>query len=521
MTKKKKIKKQVIFKNGVLVPEKFVTKEILKDFEHRIINYYGGGEKNIDWDYYDPDESDLVIKGYKYMPAKKAYLFYSGRRDLLNKNFGDFDVIDKRVKVPWSKWSTEHIKLRKHFRLKESQVEMVDQWMHKKHGIIRAAARSGKTVIMSYIVQKMKQKTLILANQRELLVQWQKEFSTVVTNCEDVRTEKHPVIGIMRKWSDIDKYDIVLTTWQIWNTNKAKLRKYRNAFGLIFVDEIHRCNADCPKNVISQFNARYKGGVTATVERKDGRHYYMDFIVGPVTAEVETEQMKCKICRVKTNLPIKICQWTYYINRLCNSPERNKMIIKLCYRLAKQGRYVVVGSDRTNHIKKLVKRLKKLGVKAAGFYSNVKDRATLLEKAKAKKIQVFVANRSMLTGINVPCWDVYMNILPLNNPPTYYQQFSRIRTPMKGKPTPIIYDFVEDDGPSMGLFNKRAEQYKQEGFKFIPTINGDLKIDEEKIEEQANLSHWKRRMSIRKKAKPFFNAPTAHKDGVSIAALFK
>lgn len=514
------MKKQVIFKNGVLVSEKFVTEKILKDFEHRIINYYGGGEKNIDPEYYDPDESDLVVKGYKYMPAKRAYLFYSGRRDLLNKHFHNFDIVDKRVKVPWSNWSTEHIQLRKNFRLKESQVTLVNDWLHKKYGIIKAAARTGKTVVMSYLVQKLKQKTLILANQRELLVQWKKEFSTVVTNCEEVATEKHPVIGILKKWSDIDKYDIVLSTWQIWNSNKAKLRKYRNSFGLILIDEIHRCNADCPKNVISEFNAKYKGGVTATVERKDGRHFYMDFIIGPVTAEVNTEQMKCKVCKVKTELPIKMCQWTFYINRLCNSPERNKMIIKLTRRLAKQGRFIVIGSDRTEHIKMLVKRLKKIGIKAAGFYSNVKGRAELLEKAKAGKIQVFVANRSMLTGINVPRWDIYLNILPIQNEPTYYQQFSRIRTPMQGKPMPVIYDFVDDNGPSMGMFNFRCKQYTKEGFKFIPSITGDLKINEEKLEEKANQSHWQRRLASRSNAKPFFNAPTAHKDGVSIASLF-
>jgi superfamily II DNA or RNA helicase len=405
--------------------------------------------------------------------------------------------------------------------LKESQVEMVNQWMKKKYGIIKAVARSGKTVIMAYIVQKLKQKTLIIANQRELLVQWKKEFSNVVTNCGTVATEKHPVVGIMKKWSDIDKYDIVLSTWQIWNRNPKKIHKYRNSFGLIFVDEIHRCNADCPKNVISQFNCRYKGGVTATVERKDGRQYYMDFIVGPVTASVETEQMKCKVCQVKTGLPIQMCMWTYYINRLCKSPERNKMIIKLAYRLSKQGRYIVIGSDRTNHIKMLTRRLKKIGVKAAAFYSGCKDRNDILDRAKQGKIQVFVANRSMLTGINVPIWDCFMNVLPINNEPTYYQQFSRIRTPMKGKPMPIIYDFVDDNGVSIGLFQKRCKQYKSEGFLFIPSINGDLKLDEAREEEKASLSHWQRRLGARKKAKPFFNGPTAHRDGVAVSSIFQ
>lgn len=515
------MKKPLVFSNGLYVPEKYVTKKVLKDFEHRIVNYYGGGEQNIDLDYYDPEQNDLVIKGYKYLSAKKQYMFYTGRRDLLNKHFSSFDIDDRRVKVPWSKWSTEHIKLRKGFRLKTSQVEMVDQWMKKKYGIIKAAARSGKTVLMSYIAYKLKQKTLIIANQNELLKQWEKEFSNVVTNCGDVRTEKHPVVGVMRKWSDIDKYDIVLSTWQVWNRNPRKIRKYRNTFGLLFVDEIHRCNADCPKNVISQFNCKYKGGVTATVERKDGRQYYMDFIVGPVTSTVETEQMKCKVCQVKTGLPIQMCMWTYYINRLCKSPERNKMIIKLAKRLAKKGRYIVIGSDRTNHIKEITRRLQKIGIKAEGFYSNCPDRAGLLDRAKKGKIQVFVANRSMLTGINIPCLDVYMNVLPIQNRPTYYQHYSRIRTPMQGKPTPIIYDFVDNNGPSHGMFNFRCKQYKEEGFMFIPSINGDLSIDEQKEEERASLSHWNNRLLARKKAKPFFNSTTAHRDGVAVASIFQ
>ena len=400
----------------------------------------------------------------------------------------------------------------------DKKSKVYDLMVLNTHSFVANSLVCHNTVIMGYIVAKLKLKTLILANQNELLVQWKKEFSKV-TNVDTFATKDKPVIGILKRWKDIDKYDIVLSTWQKWNRNRKKLRKYRDAFGLIFVDEIHRCNANCPKEVVANFSARYRGGVTATVERKDGKEVYMNYIIGPVTAEGTPEQMKCKVCFVKTGLPWgRFSKWVYLINGLCRNEKRNNIIVSLAVKLAKSGKHIVIGSDRTEHILKLTADINKMGVRAEAFFSK-SDRSEILKRASSGKTKVIVANRSMLTGINVPIWDTYLNILPINNEPTYYQQFSRIRTVIPEKKEALIYDLVDSTGLSMGLANKRKKQYEKEKFIYIPGINGNLERLNKSYEEQkSEYSTFAKVKSNRANVKSFF---PKRSDSVSLAAIFK
>lgn len=494
----------------------------MEDFTTTLVYYYGGGEeklKKANIDDYD-GSLDLIVKGYYYNSIKKTYNFYLGRKDLLKKYFGDLDIIDQRADVPMSKYATKYLQLKEDFSFRDGQKQVVKDWLKSKHGILKCPARFGKTICMGYIVTKLKRKTLIIANQKELLTQWEKEFREHVSNLDDIQTKKHPIIGYLKKFSDIDKYDIVLSSWQKWHRNPKKLHKYRNAFGLILIDEIHRCNADCPKDVISKFCAKYKGGVTATVERKDGRECYCDYIVGPITAEGIVPQMTCKVVPTLTQLHQPTCSsWTYLINGLCNNSARNKEIVKLAVEQAKLGKHIVIGTDRVMHCNELATMITECGVRAEAFHSK-SNRKEVLEGALKGKIKVVVAMRSMLTGINVPKWDTYFNILPIANPPSYYQQFSRIRTVIPTKKEAVIFDFIDDDGICFGAFAKRKKQYLEQEF----TISSRLylkqtPLEKTKLEHESNVNFWqKNRSNMMQNMKPFFVKPK--KDGREVANLF-
>lgn len=342
------------------------------------------------------------------------------------------------------------------------------------------------TICMGCIALKLKRKTLIIANQSELLNQWEKEFRSFVSNVADIESKKHPIIGHLKDFDrDVPKYDILLSSWQIWNVNRGKLHKYASAFGLVLCDEIHRCSAECPKDVLSQFKARYKGGVTATPERKDGREVYCEYIVGPVTAEGVVEQMKCIVVPTRTGLPPPMIKnnFTKLITRLCEHSERNLEIVDLAVDCANRGDYVVIGTDRVNHCELLAKLIEKRGVPAAAFHSKC-NRKKVMADAKSGKVRVTVAMRSMLTGINIPRWNVYFNILPISNPPSYYQMFSRVRTVIDGKNNAYIYDFIDEEGVCWGAYRKRCDQYDSEGFTYAKQLKlRELERKDSDIEE--------------------------------------
>ena len=514
--------KKAVISNVLSVPKKYVTKEITDAFTSTLVNYYGGGEDKLKEDEDYDGSLDLKVKGYYFNKVKNTYNFYTGRKDLLKKYFRDFRILDNRADVPMSDYSLSHLKIKDGFCFKSGQKEVIKEWLDKKNGIMKCGARFGKTICMGYIVTKLKRKTLIIADHIELLNQWEKEYRKFVSNIDDIESTKHPIIGHLKKWSDVDKYDIVLSSWQKWHRNPLKLHRYRNAFGLIFIDEIHKCNAECPKDVISKFTARYKGGVTATVERKDGREIYCRYIVGNVVAEGKMEQMVCKVCPTYTDIiPPSFgggpYAWSKLINSYCNNEYRNNKIVKLAKQLSEQGKYILIGTDRVNHAKLLASSLNKLGVPSEAFHGK-SDRNKILSCADSGKLKVVVAMRSMLTGINIPRWDVYFNILPISNEPTYYQQFSRIRTKIPSKKEAIIYDFIDNAGVCFGSYQKRKKQYDEQKFIYIKSIHlGEGKTGYSSIEHKQNISHWdmvKKKMNI----KPFFEKP--RKDGKEIVELF-
>ena len=506
--------------NVLSVPKKFVKKKWLKKFKTTLVNYYGGGEDKLE-NVEDYDGSlDLIVKGYYYNSIKKTYNFYLGKRELLQKYFGDLDIEDLRADVPMSKYAMKYLDLKEGFSFRDGQKQVVKDWLSVKRGILKCPARFGKTICMGYIVTKLKRKTLIIANQKELLFQWEKEFRERVSNIDDIESNKHPIIGYLKKFSDIDKYDIVLSSWQKWHRNPKKLHKYRNAFGLILIDEIHRCNAECPKDVISQFCAKYKGGVTATVERKDGREVYCEYIVGPVTAEGKTEQMSCKVVPTMTQLePPTNFNWAKLINAYCGNKKRNKEIVNLAIKQAELGKHIVIGSDRVKHCNKLAKMINKQGVTAEAFHAK-SDRKRVLKGALSGKVKVVVAMRSMLTGINIPIWDTFFNILPISNPPSYYQQFSRIRTVIPSKKEAIIFDFIDEAGVCYGAFGKRRKQYEEQGFTVQKRLYlQQTPLEKSNLEHKENVSFWERKRSnMMSNIKPFFVKPT--KDGKEVANLF-
>ena len=512
------MKKKAILSNGLHVDEKYVTSKMLKAFTHTFVNYEGGGPDKVP-DNYD-GSLDFEAPLYEFLPAKHKYVFFSGVRKLLKEQFKQFRIIDRRSTVPMRNSSLKYLNYKKSFSLKEMQKGIVKKWLSKGYGLIRAPARSGKTIIMGSLVVELKQKTLILADQIELLQQWEKEFRSKVSNVDRLEEKTgRPIIGMLKDWSDIDKYDIILSSWQKWNKNQTKIKKYKDSFGLILVDEVHKCNANCPKNVISGFTAKYKGGVTATVERKDGREIYMRYIIGPVVAEANPEQMKCKVCPVRTNIhPPSNSNWAYFITNYCKNKDRNKIIVDLTIDQVKKGKHVLIGSDRKDHVKALALMLRLNGIAAEPFYSGCPDRKGVLERAKTGKTKVVVALRSMLTGINIPLWDTFLNILPINNPPTFYQQYSRIRTIIPEKKEAILFDFIDNSGSSWGSFNKRKIEYDKQGFSYIPGLDFNGKGEKEEHNEKKVRTTWDSVKSSREKAKPFFVRPKS--DGRKIADLF-
>ena len=116
-----------------------------------------------------------------------------------------------------------------------------------------------------------------------------------------------------------------------------------------------------------------------------------------------------------------------------------------------------------------------MGVKAVGWDGRLKkkERHIPLEMSAKGEVSVIVAQRSMLTGINIPRWDTLYWIVPMNNDPNFEQEYKRICTPMPNKPRPVVRFFVDDHEVVERCYFNSADVIRRQGGEFTASAMDD------------------------------------------------
>lgn len=371
-------------------------------------------------------------------------------------------------------------------KLRKVQKKLVSDWIESGYGQLQAPPRTGKTICMCAIVCEMKLRTLILANQGELLKQWLSEFRRF-TNINDVEHMKgKELIGIAECEADFHKWPIVLSSYQKFISEKGviRLEAVKKLFGLVLVDEVHKSAAHHFSKVVGKFWAKHKGGVTATPTRKDKLDFVPRSVIGPVVSVAKSQTLTAKVAVHLTGCKPsrKYTLWVYAMLFLSKDKMRNQIFVDYALKDIDKGHHILIPVTFVAHANLLTDMLnealyKKYGKKnlAVAFHSKCGDREAILDKAKRGKYKVVVGMRSLIqAGINIPIWSCLYEIAPISNIPNHYQETQRICTPMDGKKTPLIRHFIDEQmGMSLGcfktcfrLYNNKVKEYVDLGTKY-------------------------------------------------------
>jgi superfamily II DNA or RNA helicase len=136
---------------------------------------------------------------------------------------------------------------------------------------------------------------------------------------------------------------------------------------------------------------------------------------------------------------------------------------------ARAGHYCIAVSERIKMLDSITEMLKAEGFKVAAFHNsaikNKVHREQILQDARKGDIQILIANRSMVLGLDIPRLTTFFNLTPSANPPNYYQEFSRVRTPFENKLLSYVVDFVDFHTISLGCLQSRRKVYIEHGFE--------------------------------------------------------
>jgi len=246
----------------------------------------------------------------------------------------------------------------------------------------------------------------------------------------------------------------------------------------IAVSNCHALSSDTYLKVINRMGAKYRVGITATVERKDQKHFLIFDALGDVRVDITASDLKHRITTfeytmVNTNISHKfpmrnrwtgkrkedVRDFTALLGLLVDDKERNELILENIRHYIKEGHFVLVLSDRVKHNRHLHKVITDEGYKTLLVVNN--SRGYDWDKIRRDTdLNVIFATTSMVSeGLDIPRLSALFLVCPSSNLPKLKQKLGRVRRKCEGKQTPIVVDFV-DNGVYDLKKNEMGDEHK-------------------------------------------------------------
>jgi len=363
----------------------------------------------------------------------------------------------------------EHGKLfRPRFEAQDVAVQQaVAKLREGDHGaILVAPCGQGKTVMGIEVIRQMRQRTVILVHKEFLRDQWMEELAKFLPEAS---------VGLVQEGTyDWDK-DVVLVMIQTLLSKRVYTNKFFQGVGLVVSDEAHRLGAKKWRYAITQFPAKYRLLLTATPERRDGRHVVFERHVGPNYHEMRRTGLRPRIERMELRTYMPADQYTRpsdgqvllsrVITMLSKNEVRNKKLAKVMWRALRARRQVLVLSDRLEQLdvfRDLLRPKLPSDTVITKFIggSTKKVRA---DRARAPDADLILGTFAMAQeGLNIPT----MSVLMMTTPRADVQQpVGRILRPLEGKGEPVLVDPVDVSvGICISLAGARWKQYRKLGY---------------------------------------------------------
>jgi superfamily II DNA or RNA helicase len=332
-------------------------------------------------------------------------------------------------------------------------------------GVVIAPTGSGKTTMGIEIASRLAQRCLILVKSIDLAKQWQaaiKRFTGLECG----------LIG-GGKWQEGEAFTVGLT---------QTLVKYENSldYGLVIVDECHNIPAAQAYMVINRQTAKYRLGLSATLQRRDNLEFMIHASLGPVVAEVKAAEVGSAV------LPVTVSthrhdfkgnpdSWSAFINQLEVDNERNRVLVESSIKSSLATGTAVLTAT-VSHAEKLHGLIQQHGVDALLLHGQLTKKEREQRMNEAATNQLIVGTLSLLSeGIDWPHIGTIVFAAPVSasvdkatpSATRLIQSIGRARRPHSGKSRAFVMDIIDTHPFGLAAYKKRFEIYQQQGFEVL------------------------------------------------------
>ena len=364
------------------------------------------------------------------------------------------------------------------------QKRAIDYMLIHNNGILQLAPGVGKTVISIYLIADRRKKSIILVHRDTLAEQWKDRFIEF-TNLKDDDVARLSSTTFV---DDFKKPIIISTTQTFISLLKRKREEFLVALndakiGVFIADEVHTSvGAPTFSECSIHIPAKCTYGLSATPYRFDGNGDIIEYHLGPVYADEDTEgTMDARVTVLLLNYDIdtpvrtKYIRWggefqrSRYLNMITKSKPFQEAIRGLLMKL-KDNRNLLCMLERIKLIDQLYDWLPSDSKsKFCGSAQNdqLHFKSTFATPGKCRD------------GVDAPHKDCVIMTSPISN---VEQLTGRVVREKEGKQTPIIIDMVDYGCRDMSrTFYSRKNFYEKKEWpvQYLVFANNELKPTDE------------------------------------------
>ena len=391
---------------------------------------------------YNPTDPPLVIKNMARIKTGLVSIPV-GRTDLIPQ---DYEVVDKRevIKADFPEFK---------FDLRESQKAVYDEL--NDNAIINAWVSWGKTFTGLAIAGKLGLKTLVVTHTVPLRNQWAKEV-------EKVYGFKPSIIG---SGSFDTSGPVVIGNTQTLYRNISEIR---HIFGTVILDEMHHVSSPTFSKIIDTNYARYKIGLSGTIERKDGKHvvfrdYFGHNVFKPPKENFMAPSVHILHSEVRFMDGAKI-PWANRVTALGNNEEYRHTVALTAAAYAAKGHKVLVVSDRVHFLKACAELAGEDAICVTGEVSH-EDREKYMSEIRDGKKKILFGTQAIFSeGISLNNLSCLILGTPINNEPLLTQLIGRVIRKEENKRDPVIVDIHLKGNTARKQASNRMGHYMKQGY---------------------------------------------------------
>ena len=373
------------------------------------------------------------------------------------------------------------------------QKEALQAWkQQQRQGVVVLPTAAGKTYLAQLAIECTPRTTLIVVPTLDLMHQWYAQIEVAFPNVE---------VGLLGGGSR-DRTPILIATYHSAAIHAEKLG---SKYALLIFDECHHLPTDFFKVIAEYAIAPYRLGLTATPERSDGTHKFLDTLIGKVIyrksakelsgsalAEHKVVQIRVKLSeREKTtydraiearnrflrqsNISLgSLDGWQLFVKASARSPQGRQAM--LAHREAKE---IALGTDAklrilidliqqhdperilifTNDNATVYRISQQFLIPAITYQTPVKERHDILQRFKAGEYKTLVASHVLNEGVDVPDARIAIILSGTGSSREYVQRLGRVLR--KGNTTnkqAILYELVTQETSEERTAERRKNQ---------------------------------------------------------------